>query len=176
MQFEIMLRQVLGDDAYQTASYFGHISLFKKYTLRAVKRLLKRVDELEMDNRLKDRLLNGFQNLELKIRELKEGEDARVLFVETMMIISRLLGFDWIKGRIYSTPVYTRNLHGLIADHVYAGPDKHFYNEQQKLEKSLFQQRIQIVKNLQERGYKTPEIAFILNTTDYQVKKLLGKI
>lgn len=170
MDYELMLRQVFGDKEYHTADLYG-----KKYFKRKVKKLIvalrKRVDSLvEIDDRLKEMLFSDLEKMEALVSSLDHPADYKSLYVTSLMVITRLLGYDYCEGQIHREPHFIRTVYQETKEKSAKGA--HFYDELMKTRSKILEKRRDMVRNLADEGFTTAEISEILKMSQYEVSKI----
>lgn len=169
MEFEFLICQALGlKIGSHTAGQATNILNAKKLLRELIRRLRQRADQIDADQRLKELLHMLFQSLEEQMKNLKHRDEFANLFVTAMRTITYLLGYDYLEGVIYRNPVYVQSLGQLIRTE----KQRRDPVEEWKRRENLLRVRANVVNALKKDGYKDPEIAFVLQTTDYEVKKL----
>ena len=102
MEFEMAMMQFFGEKAHLIASYANNNQLRKKWLLKAVKIMLKKVDEIDTTTRHKKMLLSEIEDLLVKI---KKANNAWAIIYRLFSLCSRFIGYDYLKGGIYNTPI-----------------------------------------------------------------------
>ena len=171
MEFEEGMQQILGREAYHTADLAGSPSAAKKLLLKATKKLSARVDEIvNMDSRLRERLLSDLDCLRENINGMHKTP-CRIHIIGLLFgIISRLLGYDWMDGKVYRTPIYFRTKSQEFQDYIKHMSD---WREWEKEESELVLQRRRICLQLSEQGMSQNQIARVLNISEYEVSQLI---
>lgn len=171
MEFEEGMRQILGHKAYHTADWAGSPPAAKRLLLQATRKLSARVGEIiTMDSRLRERLLSDLSSLQMQIRGMNKTP-CRIHMIGLLFeIIGRLLGYDWMDGNVYRTPIYFRTKSQEYRDHI-----KHMrhWREWEKEENELVLQRRRICLQLNEQGMHQNQIARVLNISEYEVTQLI---
>jgi|GEM_PF-2622388 len=169
MDYELMLRQVFGNKEYHSADLYGK-KYFKKKIKKLIVELRKRVDSLvEIDDRLKEMLFSDFESLEKQTEELSGPDFYKSLFVRALMIITRLLGYDYCEGKIHREPYFIRSVGQEIKEKAAKGA--HFYDELMKTRSKILQKRKDLILQLAQDGFTTAEISEILKLSLYEVSK-----
>jgi predicted transcriptional regulator len=170
--FEIGMRQVLGQRAYHAPDIAGMPASARKLLLEAVKKLSKRVDEIiTMDERLRERLLSEFEELRKHVDKIDKVPNQMPLTGTLFNIISRLLGYDWCDGKVYRTPVYFRTKSQEFKDYRNRYISK--WRDLEREEHSLVLVRRRIAANLKKEGMPISQIARVLNMSEYAVGQLI---
>lgn len=169
--FELAVRLILGDKAYHIADDSLNSSSIKKLLREALDKMRKRVDEIiTMDERLREMIFRDLDRLEGDITSIDKTSKA-FLIANFLSIIGRLLGYDWMDGKTYRTPVYFRTKSEEFAD--YKNANISSYKEMREEENDLALERHRIVKDLKSKGLAENQIARVLNITEYATNQIL---
>lgn len=169
--FEKAVRLILGDKAYHIADSSLNMSSIKKLLQEALNKIRERIDEIiTMDERLIEMLFLDLDRLKWDIKSIDKTPKAS-LIANFLSIIGRLLGYDWMDGRTYRTPVYFRTKSEEFAD--YRNRKGSSYRKFREEENNLVLERHKITKELKAKGLTTNQIARVLNITEYAVNQLL---
>ena len=170
LEFELAMRQFFGEKAYHIAGFagFGDDLMVKKWFLKAIKKIFKDANKLDTTSRHKERIIGDIKDLE---REIKKWKNPWSIIYRLFFLCSRLLGYDYINGIIYNAPFY------------YQTPDQHYkvvanegkdslkmFNENQM---NFKQKQRSIIRMLKREKYSDFEIAMIMNTSEYEIKKTI---
>lgn len=167
MVFELTIRLFLGDKAYHCADAESSIKSKSEWLQKVARRIIRRIDELDTTTRHKQRLASEAERLFEKVHSSKVL-DWDVVYI-LLRLCGRLLGFDYLKGSIVHTPVYyQRHLQYYTSNILQGGDVMQDYYDQ----KDMVSTRKQIIKQLKEDGLSDFKIALVLNTSEYQIKKL----
>lgn len=165
--FEYTIRMFLGEKASQIAGPVHDNKDRKKYFREVLKEILKQIDQIDTNTEHKEVLFNICQSVfdELKKKNLS---DIKVS-IKLLRLVGALLGYSGIQGVRLNTPFYFQT------------PDQHFTETIIRGENSLLSsikskgaitKRKEIIKQLKIEGMTYFEISLVLNTTEYQIKKL----
>ncbi len=171
MEFELGMRQILGEKAYHSFDVAAVPKSAIRLLLKATKELSIRVDEIiTMDSRLHERLLSDIGTLQTQISGMTNTPCRIHIIGQLFKIISRLLGYDWMDGNIYRTPVYFRTKSQEYKDHI-----KHMANwrDWQNEENEVILQRRKICLQLDGQGWHKNQISRVLNISEYEVEQLI---
>ena len=171
MDFEDGMRQILGYRAYHSADLAGSPSAARKLLLEATRKLSTRIDEIvTMDPRLRERLLSDLGDLRTKIKGMN-GTPCRIHIIGLLFkVISRLLGYDWMDGNVYRTPLYFRTKSQEYKDHIKQMTN---WREWENEENELVIQRRKVCLQLNKQGLHKNQIARVLNISEYEVNQLI---
>ncbi|MEX2411470.1 MAG: hypothetical protein WD607_08920 [Candidatus Paceibacterota bacterium] len=167
MQFELMCRQFLGDIAYHEANAYGDEKYYKKIIIKCINKLNKDIDALDTTNRHKERILSNIQDLK---DALNNGEvDYKEAFTLSFMLISRLIGYDYVVGRKYNTPFYYQTSEQYYDQKVKEGND---WGAEHRDKDNFISLRKKVYNYLKNEDCSDFVVAQVLNTSEYQIKKL----
>lgn len=115
----------------------------------------------------KKKILSEIERLKEDLRE--KEIDSWLFVVHLFSFISRLLGFDFLKGFICNNLTYWQNTDQFYSELIFDEGDvmQDHYDK-----KNVILLQIKLYKNLKKEGHSDFKIAQILNTSEYQVKKL----
>lgn len=169
--FEKAVRLILGDKAYHITDSSLNMSSIKKLLREALNKIRERIDEIiTMDEHLRAMLFSDLDRLEGDVTSIDKTSKA-FLIAHFLSIIGRLLGYDWMDGRTYRTPIYFRTKSEEFAD--YRNAKISSYREMREEENDIVLERHKIVKDLKGKGRTTNQIARILDITEYAVNQIL---
>jgi len=167
MDFELTMRLFLGEKAYHIAGQESQDKSRREWFLKAAKKILKRIDDLESTNRHEQMLMSEAEQL---IESLK-GKIHNPWFIvyRLFRLCGRLLGFDFVKGAIVHTPIYHQTENQYYTSEILTGGDvmQDYYDK-----KDTVSTRKRIADQLKKEGMTDFKIALVMNTTEYQIKKL----
>ena len=165
LSFEYTIRMFLGDKAFHIAGLVHDQKHRKKYFREALRRILKRIDQIDTNTAHKERLFSVTQCL---LHEFKNKQLSDIaVSIKLLRLVGTLLGYSGIKGAIINTPFY------------YQTPSQHFTEvilngalSDKDNTKNIIAKRKEIVGKLKDEGMTDFDISIVLNTTEYQIKKL----
>lgn len=167
MDFELTVRLFLGEKAYHIAGQETYGNNRQRWLSKVAKKILKRLDVLDTTSRHKEMLMNDVEGLikVLKGRTLSAWPIVYRLF----RLCGRLLGFDFVRGSIVHTPVYYQNIEQYYTSEILIGGDvmQDYYDKNNAI--SI---RKRLSEQLKNEGLTDFKIALVLNTTEYQIKKM----
>lgn len=170
--FELLIRQFFGDRANQSAGAITNLISLKRWLRKVAKQIQKRINELEVvDMRLKEVLIDRVVSLDKRLREANDISDLWAIIFNTMFIISYLLGYDWVDGKIYRTPQYYQTLPQAFMNRVNHKRKRVIDVVDEK--KNAISVRRKLALELKTAGYDNFTIALILNTSEYEIMRLL---
>ncbi len=160
------MTQILGQQAYQSAGQFANPATRNDWFRKTFKLMLKEIDEIDTTSRQKQMLM---RDLQAAIDSLSDSRDPSWdMMFSLVSACARFLGHDYSGSRV-NTPSYWQS------------PDQRFTQaifEQAEHELDHTKQdavtiRARICRELRANGTDTFTIALVLNTSEYQVKKLI---
>ena len=178
MTFELAMREILGDEAYHSAGSVTNPSSIKKICKKALNKIKQRIDNIAtMDERLRAMLFSEIHYLEEEISKIdKENNDWEIISI-LFHIIARLLGYDWISGKICREVIYYQTkdqaYRDYVNDYTAAENRRKKYGTLWKEANEIYLRRYKEVFRLREEGFHPNQIARIINTTEYAVKQML---
>lgn len=161
MLFEMTMRMFLGDEAYQTAGQVHNEKHRKEWYRKSLKKLIKRVQEIDTITAHKESIAHYAERALAALSERPFNETK--LSILLLGLAGSLLGFV-ATGTI---PVYLRTFRTEAAskrtDELDLMGNYH---------RNSISVRRRIANQLEEEGLNDFQIALVLNTSEYQVKKL----
>jgi len=165
--FEYTMTLFFGNKADNCAGQERNEKHRKEWLQKTAKVIMNRVAKLDTTTR---HLQILSANAEAFSKALKNHtlEPWNIIYI-LLRLCGVLLGFDCRKGYILHNLIYhqTRNQY-YTNNHLEGGDPLQYYYD----EKDAISIRKEIVKKLKDKGLRDFKIALILNTTEYQVKKL----
>lgn len=168
MMYELMLGNFLGKKAHQTAGTWRNVKCFKEHMKEVLETIRKRIDSLEIDANQKKFLISDLEAFGNDIKKMKTVDGNVSLLFYPLFIIGSLLGYNHAGG-IVRDVVFTRDLEQWFLTEGKGGGD---WTEFFELKDDLMGVRMDVVDTLIKKGLSTPKIAFVLNTTDYEIQKI----
>jgi len=166
MDFENMLRQFFGDKSYGDQAIRQNEKLVKIELHKVVLKIEKRIINLETTNRHKERMLSEIERIK---NDFKQSQpDLWTINIHLFSLISRLLGYDYLKGFI-NTPIYCQTPSQYYSQVIFEGGDamQGYYDK-----KNIISLRKYVFNFLKKDGYSDFKISQIMNTTEFEIKKL----
>lgn len=170
MDFEMMLLQYFGDKAWHTASSAYFKQSRNKWFKKLEAKILRDIDSLETSERHKSLLMRVTEQF---FKSIKGNEPSWDSIFSALMLISRLLGYDYCKGAKLHTPNYYQDEAQFYTQVIFEGGDplQDYYDQ-----KDIISQRAEVAKKLKQEGLSVFRISQILNTTEYKIRKLLKSL
>ena len=165
--FEKTIQIFWGDKAYQIAGQVHNEKYRKEWYQKALKKIIVKIQEIETSTKHKEQLSYLSQQTLKCLDNQKFIETEFTLYL--LRLTGALLGIIPAQGVCIATPMY------------YQTPDQHFTEviisgsdalQDYYVKKNSVAIRQKIVKQLKEEGLNDFDISLVLNTSEYQVKKL----
>jgi hypothetical protein len=102
--FEITVRLFLGRKAYHSASPQRHAASRRRWLLKVVRLMMKKIEPLDTTTRHKQMLMRELEDIHQALRVSDEANWE--LIYHLFRLTGRLLGFDYVRGARCHTPVY----------------------------------------------------------------------
>lgn len=165
--FERTMCLFFGDKAYNIAGEESSIRWRKEWLSKAAKTIIKQINKLDTTTRHKQMLMVESEEL-LAATKSRKPEPWNLVY-RLLRLCGRLLGFDFDRGTIVHTPIYYQTAGQHFTSSILAGGDAaHDYYDR----KDAISIRKTVIENLKIEGFDHFKIALVLNTTEYEVKKL----
>ncbi|NOS97817.1 MAG: hypothetical protein HOP25_05030 [Methylotenera sp.] len=166
MLFETTIRTFLGDKADHIAGQVHNENHRKEWYQKALKKIIEKVQKIETTTKHSEHLANTSQRA-LKCLESKSyNETEFTLYI--LRLTGALLGIHPAKYCI-ATPMYYQTPDQHFTEAIISGGDAllDYYDKN-----NFVAMRRKVVKQLKEEGLSDFDISLVLNTSEYQVKKL----
>ena len=167
MAFERLMTQVLGQkEAYQSAGQFANPTTRDDWFRKTFKLMLKEVDKIDTTSRQKQMLM---RDLQAAIDGLSGSRDPNweVMF-SLVSACAGFLGHDYSGARV-NTPCYWQSPDQRFTQAIFENAERKFEGTKE----DAVTIRAKICRELRANGTDTFTIALVLNTSEYQVKKLI---
>lgn len=166
LDFEYSMRLLLGNSADHIAGQANIPEYRNKWLRKAVDKMLKMVDSIDTTSRHKERLVSDLNSIRSSFS--RAADPTWPLVFRFFSLCGRLLGFDFLGSRI-NTPVYHQEYNQYYTELIKSGGDvmQDYYDK-----KNFISIRRRLVHELKKEGLNDFQIAMVLNTSEYQVKKL----
>ncbi|MBA3753225.1 MAG: hypothetical protein H0X01_03625 [Nitrospira sp.] len=169
MNFETTLMMFFGVKEYQTAGQHN-APKHRRAGLRKILRVvMKSVDKIETTTRHRQALMANAESVYEALRATEHPSWGFAYYL--IALIGRLLGYYSNKGTRPFTPSFWQTEMQAFTSALADGPEteREFRNE--KTDAAAVRQGV--VQLLKERGLSDFKVALIMNTTEYEVKRLL---
>lgn len=166
MQFEITMRILFGDKAYQIAGTDANPKHRREWLQKATHKMLRLVNTLDTTPRHKAMLM---AELEAVYQVLKgTPEPSWEIVYRLFRLCMRLFGFDHFGVRCHM-PAYWQTPAHRHTERIFHGGDP--MREYQEGKDAISIQR-DIVEELRRKGLDDFKISLVLNTSEYAIKQL----
>ena len=167
MLFETTIRIFLGDKAYQIAEQVHNEKHRQEWYQKALKKVILKVQEIETSTKHKEQLAYLSQQALKCLENKKFSETEFTLYL--LRLTGALLGIVSVKGACIATPMYYQTSDQHFTEIIISGGDalQDYYKK-----KNSVTIRQKVVRQLKEEGLSDFDISLVLNTSEYQVKKL----
>lgn len=166
MAFERLMTQILGQKAYQSAGQFANPTTRNDWFRKTFKLMLKEVDEIDTTSRQKQMLM---RDLQAAIDSLSDSRDPSwEMMFSLVSACARFLGHDYSGARV-NTPSYWQSPDQRFTQAIFEKAE----HELEHTKEDAVTIRAKICRELRANGTDTFTIALVLNTSEYQVKKLI---
>jgi hypothetical protein len=168
MQFEITMRLLFGEKAYQIAGTEANPKHRREWLRKAVRELLRLVNALDAPARHKKMLM---AELDAVSEELKgaAAQPSWELVYRLFRLSMRLFGFDYAAGARCYTPAYWQTPEQRHTERILNGGDPMLSSQEAKDAISI---RGDVVEVLRSRGFDDFKISLVLNTSEYAIRQL----
>lgn len=167
LNFEYTMMLLFGNKAGQLASLATNESEVRKWLRKFVKKLIEETNSLDTTERHRAVLSLDLKSID---KNLKDGGNIWEIIYYLFNLVARLFGYDFHEGKKLLTLCYLQNQSQNFWTNLYEGQS---FKEIQKKQKNFVLKRVQLVKELKREGFLDFEISQILNTTEYNIKKIL---
>lgn len=167
MDFELMLRQFFGDKAWHSASSAFNKKSRNQWFRKIEKKILANIESIDTTERHKSLLLQEVEQSFSLLR--KENQGLNSIF-SLLMLISRLLGYDYCKSAKLHSLCYFQTEDQYYIQRMFENNDA---LEKHSDTKDIISQRASIAKALKKDGKTTLRIGQILGVSEYKVKQLI---
>lgn len=161
MLFEVTMRLFLGDEAYQIAGQVYNEKYRKEWYRKALRKIIRRVQEIDTTTKHRE-TISHFSERALEVLSQKHINENK-LSLYLLCLTGSLLGFA-VTGTL---PVYLRTFE---TEALSEGTDAIELMQNYKSNSTTVRKRIS--KQLREEGLNDFQVSLVLNTSEYQVKKL----
>ncbi len=151
------------------ASAYANLLYVKKAYQTWLKLIYKRIEEVvTTDELLRMTLISDVEALQAEVAEIKRNSDNDLEIIASLFrLIAHLLGWDYLNGRFYRTPMFHQTTKQRTECLMYAA-------QTSLLPQGLFEvyHRRRLLKQLLSEGLSYARIALILGTSLESVKTL----
>jgi len=167
MLFETTIRTFLGDKAYHIAGQVHTEKYRREWYRKALKKIISRIQDVDTSTNHKEQLTYWSEQALKILSDRNFGETEFALYL--LRLSGALLGFVGVRGANIATPMYYQTPPQHYTEIIMEGGDvmQDYYDS-----KSSTGIRKKLVNQLKDEGMNDFSISLVLNTTEYQVKKL----
>ena len=167
IEFELCVRQFLGDKAYGIASSFGNEIRVRQWLRKCLVEAKKRVDNIDTTARHKEMMMRNIDDLLMDLK-LKGSLQKPETVVGSFWLISRLLGLDYANGKTYNEIFYYQKP-SQYARQLWAEGKSREYRDNER--KNWISLRKRIISTLKNKGISDYDVAQVLNISESELKK-----
>jgi len=170
MDFEMTMRLLFGQRAYHIAGEAMHPPSRRQWLREALRKIMVIVNKLDTAPHHKEVLLRTLNDGKAS---LKEGDSSWPLVISLMRLSIHLLGFEYATGTQFQQPIYSRDWGQYYTARSHnRGTDSDALDESHNDKQNAIVARRRLVQQLSDNGMNTFQIALVLNTSEYEVKRL----
>ena len=171
MLFETTIRTFLGHKACHAASQANSISERKKWYKKVLKVIVVKIQAVETTT-LHKQQLSLWSERALKCTNSKDFVESELL-IFLFRITGALLGLMGVRAANIATPMYYQSANQRLTEVIISGGDvmQDYYDKQDAITI-----RKKIVTQLKDEALTDYQISLVLNTTEYQIKKLRNNL
>jgi hypothetical protein len=166
IEFEMTLRLLFGDRAKYIEGQELNAKLRASWLRKSLDKIEREVLAIDTTERHKQMLLGEVEATREAIAA--KSESGWPVVYSLLRLVSRLLGYDFVRGAKCHT-AYWQSVGQNLNTVVFEGGDimQDYYDK-----KNAIAARKDVVAHLKTQGLSDYRIALVLNTTEYEVKKL----
>ena len=167
MEFEMTFRLLFGGRVKYTEGQQQNPKLRTAWLRKSLDRIETKLIELDTTERHKQMLLGELEAARDSVSPKSDSEWP--LVYSLLRLVSRLLGYDFVRGANCHTLTYWQSVPQNLNSVVFQGGDimQDYYDK-----KNAIAVRKEVVMHLKASGLSDYRIALVLNTSEYEVKKL----
>ena len=167
MQFEFTFRLLFGDQAKYIEGQELNPKSRAKWLKKSIDRIEREILALDTTERHKQMLLGEIEAARGSV--INKVESGWPMVYSLLRLTSRLLGYDFLRGAKCHTATYWQSVSQNLNSVVFQGGDimQDYYDKN-----NAIAVRKQVVAYLKNQGLSDYRIALVINTTEYEVKKL----
>ena len=167
MEFELTFRLLFGDRAKYIEGQGLNPKSRASWLRKSIDKIEHEVVALDTTERHKQMLLGEVEAAREAV--VAKADSGWPLVYSLLRLVTRLLGYDFVRGAKCQTATYWQSVGQNLNSVVFQGGDimQDYYDK-----KNAIAVRRQVVGHLKAQGHSDYRIALILNTSEYEVKKL----
>jgi hypothetical protein len=167
MLFETTIRSFLGDKAYHIAGQVHTEKDRKEWYRKALKKIITKIQDIDTSTKHKEQLAHWSERALDVLAQKNFRETEFTLYL--LRLIGTFLCFVGVRGVNIATLMYYQTPSQHYNEVIINGEDvMQEYNDQ----KNSVSVRKKIVAQLKGEGLSDFQVSLVLNTSEYQVKKL----
>jgi hypothetical protein len=167
MLFETTIRTFLGDKAYHIAGQVHNEKHRKEWYRKVLKKIIVKIQEIDTSTKHKEQLAYWSERALKILGERNFNETEFTLHL--LRLTGTLLGFVGVRGANIATLMYYQTHNQYYTEVINRGGDvMQHYNDKM----NSVSVRKKLVCQLKDEGLSDFQISLVLNTSEYQVKKL----
>jgi hypothetical protein len=170
MDFELTMRLLFGDKAYQIAGTEANPKHRREWLQKSVRELLRITNALDATPRQKQVLLAALDAISKKLKPT--DQPSWELVYQLLRLAMRLYGFGYAGARCYSL-AYWQTPEQRRAEELFEGKDS---TESQAERTDAVSIRRAVVEKLSGEGVDDFKIALVLNISEHAVKQLRSNL
>jgi hypothetical protein len=167
MEFELTFRLLFGDKAKYIEGQELNQKSRASWLRKSIDRIEREVIALDTTERHKQMLLGEVEAARDSLGP--KADSGWPLVYSLLRLVARLLGYDFVRGAKCHTATYWQSVGQNLNSVVFQGGDimQDYYDK-----RNAIAVRRHVVAHLKSQGLSDYRIALVLNTTEYEVKKL----
>lgn len=171
MLFETTIRSFLGDKADHIAGQVHTEKYRKEWYRKALKKIVAKIQDIDTSTKHKEELAHWSERALDTLGQKHFSESEFALYL--LRLTGTLLGFIGVRGANIATLMYYQTPNQHHTEVIIRGGDAMQYYYDQKNSVSV---RKKLVAQLKSEGLSDFQISLVLNTTEYQIKKLKNEL
>ena len=167
MEFEMTFRLLFGDRAKYIEGQQLNTKSRSRWLRKALDKIEQELNSLDTTERHKQMLLGEIEATRDAVAS--KSDSAWPVVYSLIRLVCRLLGYDFVRPAKCHTATYWQSVGQHLNTVVFQGGDvmQDYYDK-----KNAMAVRRQVVAHLKAQRLSDYRIALVLNTTEYEVKKL----
>ncbi len=178
MEFELALAGALGRKLLGKADLASDVHFVKVSMLKIIDKWGERVRSISaMDERLDMMATSDLEELKIAVRDTSNSTNNDWRIISSLVsLINRLLGYDWVDGKVHRHVIYFRDKEQEDFDYSMGFPAKDALEMHTAIGKTL-RTKYAIIDYLKNKaGITVNEIAKVMGQSEYYVRKVLSRV
>jgi hypothetical protein len=171
IDFEFVLMRFLGHKGYGLAGMYHNDKAVKKELLKVISKIRKQVDVIDTSNRHKEMLFATVDSVEKSLKQDPVNE-YKNLSMEIFKLSSLLFGFTTLEGKFSHEVMYWQGTNAYLSESSEFQKGKNLSDVFLNNEHNVIALRKEVLEHLKSKNVNDNVIAQVLNTTEYQIKRL----